>query len=287
MPYPATIGLFGQFSTSPTPRTIPLLWAWGVHLNFQGLLAPLAITRPFGPTPLIMESKASTAHGGHKPQVGPPEPILAPKLNGPKNGQKDPRFKIGREPPSATFQPLASGDHQRPPAQIQQDLPPIQRKDSPSPMYSIPRIQAWCIYGIIYNYAPILLSNPMSMLSRPNYYFSNKVPKYITHFQSNSFQSFSLAICGSYQKTIKVPQPPGPAAVGLNFLFRIIPIVISRGYQSFNQFSRNQVLWYSLENSIGPYRLYSRNLYGLGPFGPIHSQSSILKMARSVWTQNS
>ncbi|MBW0505877.1 hypothetical protein O181_045592 [Austropuccinia psidii MF-1] len=35
---------------------------------------------------------------------------------------------------------------------------------------------------------------------------------------------------------------------------RIIPRAILRGYSSFNQFSRNQVLQYSLDNSIGPYR---------------------------------
>ncbi|MBW0488211.1 hypothetical protein O181_027926 [Austropuccinia psidii MF-1] len=35
---------------------------------------------------------------------------------------------------------------------------------------------------------------------------------------------------------------------------RIIPSAILRGYASFNQFSRQQVLQYSLDNSIGPYR---------------------------------
>ncbi|MBW0489935.1 hypothetical protein O181_029650 [Austropuccinia psidii MF-1] len=35
---------------------------------------------------------------GPKPQVSPPEPILASNLNIPKNGQKDPRTKIGQEP---------------------------------------------------------------------------------------------------------------------------------------------------------------------------------------------
>ncbi|MBW0555866.1 hypothetical protein O181_095581 [Austropuccinia psidii MF-1] len=39
--------------------------------------------------------------------------------------------------------------------------------------------------------------------------------------------------------------------------FRIIPRAILRGYSSFNQFSRQQVLKYSLDNSIGPYRQQS------------------------------
>ncbi|MBW0485281.1 hypothetical protein O181_024996 [Austropuccinia psidii MF-1] len=38
----------------------------------------------------------------------------------------------------------------------------------------------------------------------------------------------------------------------------------------FNQLSRNQVFQYFLDNSIGPYRRQSINLYALGPIGPIH-----------------
>ncbi|MBW0549523.1 hypothetical protein O181_089238 [Austropuccinia psidii MF-1] len=38
----------------------------------------------------------------------------------------------------------------------------------------------------------------------------------------------------------------------------------------FNQFSRHQLFQYSLDNSIGPYRRQSINLYALGPIGPIH-----------------
>ncbi|MBW0531096.1 hypothetical protein O181_070811 [Austropuccinia psidii MF-1] len=39
------------------------------------------------------------------------------------------------------------------------------------------------------------------------------------------------------------------------FLFRIISRKISRGYQASNNLSRHQLLLYSLDNSIGPYRL--------------------------------
>ncbi|MBW0462168.1 hypothetical protein O181_001883 [Austropuccinia psidii MF-1] len=45
------------------------------------------------------------------------------------------------------------------------------------------RIQAWCIYGIIYHHAPFLLRNPMVILSVPNYVFLINVPKFITHFK--------------------------------------------------------------------------------------------------------
>ncbi|MBW0550399.1 hypothetical protein O181_090114 [Austropuccinia psidii MF-1] len=95
-------------------------------------------------------------------QMGPPEPILAPNLTSPRNGQKDPRTQIGH------IHPLAFGNHQRPPAQAQQALPSFQGKDSPSPMHSIPWIQEWCIYGIIYHYEPIYLRNQMVMISGPN-----------------------------------------------------------------------------------------------------------------------
>ncbi|MBW0526436.1 hypothetical protein O181_066151 [Austropuccinia psidii MF-1] len=106
---------------------------------------------------------------GPKPQVDLPEPILSPNLISPKNGQKDPRTQIGQESCIVHFQPLASGNHQRPPDQAQQAFSSIQAKESPSPMYSVPRIQEWCIYGIIYHYAQILFSNPKVMVSGPNY----------------------------------------------------------------------------------------------------------------------
>ncbi|MBW0571989.1 hypothetical protein O181_111704 [Austropuccinia psidii MF-1] len=43
-------------------------------------------------------------------------------------------------------------------------------------MHSILKDQEWCIYGIIYHYAPFLLNNPMETLSGPNYVIPNQVP---------------------------------------------------------------------------------------------------------------
>ncbi|MBW0461558.1 hypothetical protein O181_001273 [Austropuccinia psidii MF-1] len=77
----------------------------------------------------------------------------------------------------------------------------------------------------------------------------------ITNFEGGLFSYSVWKFPGGYQKTIQEPQPPGPAGVGLYFLVRIIPRVISRVYQSLNQFSRHQVLHYSLDNLIGTYRL--------------------------------
>ncbi|MBW0570275.1 hypothetical protein O181_109990 [Austropuccinia psidii MF-1] len=77
----------------------------GQYLCFgpEGSLAPLAITRAFGPTPLIMGSMApfglhpmrSRGHStipqvqvGLKPQVDPHEPNFDPKISTIQNGQK-------------------------------------------------------------------------------------------------------------------------------------------------------------------------------------------------------
>ncbi|MBW0487461.1 hypothetical protein O181_027176 [Austropuccinia psidii MF-1] len=93
----------------------------------KGHLGPLRSVRALGPFwPKSNEAKRGQGENS-------PEPILAPNLNNPKNGQKDPRTQI------VHFQLLASGDYQSPPAQVQQGSPSIQQKTSPSPMYSVPK----------------------------------------------------------------------------------------------------------------------------------------------------
>ncbi|MBW0506630.1 hypothetical protein O181_046345 [Austropuccinia psidii MF-1] len=56
------------------------------------------------------------------------------------------------------------------------DSPPVQGKTSLASMRSVLKSQKWCIYGIIYHYAPFLLSNPMMTFSGPNYVIPNQVP---------------------------------------------------------------------------------------------------------------
>ncbi|MBW0462536.1 hypothetical protein O181_002251 [Austropuccinia psidii MF-1] len=72
---------------------------------------------------------------------------------------------------------MASGNHQRPPDQLQARIPLQFRGRFLLPQF-IPysRIQEWCIYGIIYHYAPFFLSNPIVTFSGPNYMIPNKVP---------------------------------------------------------------------------------------------------------------
>ncbi|MBW0538314.1 hypothetical protein O181_078029 [Austropuccinia psidii MF-1] len=160
------------------------------------------LTGPFGP---IRPPIASMSY------VDQPEPILAPDLISPKNGHKDPRTQIGH------FQPLASGNHQRPPAQAQKSFPSIKGKDSPSPMYSVPRIQEWCIYGIIYHYAPIFLINPMVMVSGPNYAISNKVPKSITHFRGSIFGNSVFQSLAATRAPFKDPNHLALQELGCTF----------------------------------------------------------------------
>ncbi|MBW0500496.1 hypothetical protein O181_040211 [Austropuccinia psidii MF-1] len=86
--------------------------AQGPYTAYRGTLRPLLAQKgPRGPTTYLQ------GQVGPKPQVGPPEPILAPNPTSPTNGQKDPRTQIGH------FQPLAFGNHQRPPDQDQEGFP--------------------------------------------------------------------------------------------------------------------------------------------------------------------
>ncbi|MBW0462006.1 hypothetical protein O181_001721 [Austropuccinia psidii MF-1] len=153
--------------------------------------------------------------------------------------------------------------------------------------------QGWYIYGIIYHCVPFFLSNQMVMVSGTNYVIPTPVLKSITHFKW-------ILLSHSVSNPWRLPQDHSrtpttcPCRSWVVLCLRILPRAIPRGYQPFNQSSRHQVLQYSLDNSIGPYRLYFKKAVWRWPFWanshsavgiPLHS--SILKMARSVLTQNS
>ncbi|MBW0501239.1 hypothetical protein O181_040954 [Austropuccinia psidii MF-1] len=193
-PYPA------QLQPHQPPGLYICFWDWGVLSVFQG-------SKPL----LAQSNEAKRGQTGQttspKPQVGPPEPVFDHGLHSTNLGQEL------KEPP------VASGNPQRPPAQLKSTLPPNSRERFPIPPctpYS--RMQEWFIYGIIYHYAPFLLRNPMVMLSGPNYMIPNQGPKIHHQFQRRTLQLISLEIHGSYQKTISGPQPPGPLGVGLAIL---------------------------------------------------------------------
>ncbi|MBW0557091.1 hypothetical protein O181_096806 [Austropuccinia psidii MF-1] len=140
--------------------------------------------------------------------------------------------KLTKDQLWATIQPMASGNHQRPPAQLQEMIPLSFRGRiflSQCTPYS--RMQEWCIYDIIYHSAPVLLSNPMVKLSGPNYVIPNQGPN-PSPISKEDLSAFSVwQFPGGYQKTMQGPQPPGPAGVGLSFLIRTILRAIFRGYK--------------------------------------------------------
>ncbi|MBW0510189.1 hypothetical protein O181_049904 [Austropuccinia psidii MF-1] len=166
---------------------------------------------------------------------------------------------------------MASGNPQRPPAQLKSTPPLSSRGRFPIPPctpYS--RMQEWCIYGIIYHYASFLLSNPMVTFSGPNSMIQNQGSKIHHQSQRRTFQLISLAIDGSYKETIPGPQPPGSAGVGLEILSGLFLGPFSevihhsmsfQGRRYFNTPWTSQVVHKGSNQSC---------LYVLGPIGPIH-----------------
>ncbi|MBW0491822.1 hypothetical protein O181_031537 [Austropuccinia psidii MF-1] len=145
------------------------------------------------------------------------------------------------------------------------DSPPVQGKTSLPSMHSILKDQEWCIYGIIYHYAPFSLRNQMVTLSGPSYMIPNEVPKSITIFKGGLLSYSVWQFLGGYQKTIPGPQPPGPAVVGLSILTRTILRVILRGNQSYSIIVKASSTQNSLDNSIGAYRYSSHTRPAINP----------------------
>ncbi|MBW0561278.1 hypothetical protein O181_100993 [Austropuccinia psidii MF-1] len=102
---------------------------------------------------------------GPKKHVGLPEPAFDPKWPKTTSGPK-----LAIKSVHGLWQP--SGATRSAPSKYS---PPVQRNTSRSSIHSILKDQEWCIYGIIYHYAPFLLRNPMVTLSGPNYVIPNQV----------------------------------------------------------------------------------------------------------------
>ncbi|MBW0578683.1 hypothetical protein O181_118398 [Austropuccinia psidii MF-1] len=149
------------------------------------------------------------------------------------------------------------------------------------------RLQEWCIYGIIYHYAPFLLSNSMVMLSGPKSRSQNPKPiskeDFSTHQSGNPWQQSEdhsrIPItwrCRSW--------------VGNSFM--IIPRAIIRGYKLFQSAVKEssisiilgQLNW-SIQAAINqPVCIWPNWANSYSTVG-IQSHSSNFKMARSVLTQ--
>ncbi|MBW0527269.1 hypothetical protein O181_066984 [Austropuccinia psidii MF-1] len=189
---------------------------------------------------------------------------------------------------SLKTQAMASGNHQRLPANFNERIIlKIRETSGPTQWTQVCGNQEWCIYGIIYHYAPFSLSNSMVMFSRLHYTISNKVPK---------------ANCPSLRKA-SVPHFYNPWRLPEDRLRIPAPWLSSCWYFTSGLFKglfkevvdhqdSFQGIKHSLDNSTILYRMYSGNLYGIDPFGPIHiplwefkPHSLNFKMARSVLTQ--
>ncbi|MBW0533049.1 hypothetical protein O181_072764 [Austropuccinia psidii MF-1] len=138
---------------------------------------------------------------------------------------------------------MASGKPQRPPAQLKPTLPLNSRGRFPIPPctpYS--RMQEWCIYGIIYHYAPFLLSNPMVTFSGPSTMILKSKyqnPSPILKEDSSAHQSGNpWRLSEDHFRT----PTTWPCRSWVGNSLRIIPRAILRGCSSFNQLSRQQVL---------------------------------------------
>ncbi|MBW0576565.1 hypothetical protein O181_116280 [Austropuccinia psidii MF-1] len=104
---------------------------------------------------------------------------------------------FGHGPPWTILPAMASGNHQRQPDQLSKHFPQLKGNSFIPPCTPYPRLQEWCIYGIIYYYAPFLLSNSMVTFSGPNSTIPNQGPKiqhpfskedYLTHQSGNPWR---------------------------------------------------------------------------------------------------
>ncbi|MBW0571941.1 hypothetical protein O181_111656 [Austropuccinia psidii MF-1] len=119
---------------------------------------------PFWPNPMRAKGASQL---GPKPQLGPPETFLATTPLDPKMTKNlmDTILAINPVGPDLAM------DHQISSVCLS---PQLQGFSSFPSYHPYSRLQAWCIYGIIYHYAPFLLSNPMVTFSGPNSTFPNQ-----------------------------------------------------------------------------------------------------------------
>ncbi|MBW0501374.1 hypothetical protein O181_041089 [Austropuccinia psidii MF-1] len=141
--------------------------------------------------------------------------IFFPKI------QEDPKLV---QLPKAPRMAIASGNHQRPPVTFNKGVPlKIRETSGPAQWTQVSRHQEWCIYGILYHYAPFFLRNSMVKLSGLHYSISNQGSKPITHFEGR-LQLVIITINGSDQKIIW-----GPQLLGFPAISYVIPKVFPQG----------------------------------------------------------
>ncbi|MBW0535856.1 hypothetical protein O181_075571 [Austropuccinia psidii MF-1] len=119
-----------------------------------------------------------------KPQLGPPEPNLASNLIKPKMAINHHRTHFGPQSSWTTFQPMAFGNHQRPPDQRSSSFPLTLR--GILPILHAPHTQG-CrsgAYMVLYTIMRHFCSAIQLMtFSGPNSIFPNQGPKIQRPFQ--------------------------------------------------------------------------------------------------------
>ncbi|MBW0478512.1 hypothetical protein O181_018227 [Austropuccinia psidii MF-1] len=137
---------------------------------------------------------------------------------------------------------MASGNHQRPPSQLQSRIPLKFRGRLPFSIH--PVLKDPGVVHIWYNIplCTIFAQKSNGDIFRTKLHDSKSSTQYITNFEGGFFSYSVWQFPGGYQKTIQGPQPPGPAGVGLSICIRTILREILRGHHSFQSLSRHQVL---------------------------------------------
>ncbi|MBW0477917.1 hypothetical protein O181_017632 [Austropuccinia psidii MF-1] len=149
---------------------------------------------------------------GSKPQVCPPEPILAQISTIPKMAKNHILDNFNPWPLETTR------GHQ---LRSSKASPQFRGRTLLHQCTPYQMIQEGCIYGIIYHYAPILLRNPMEMLSGPNYVFTIQVPKSITHFKGGLFSHSVLQSLAGTQRPFEDPNHLALQELGCIFFSRV------------------------------------------------------------------
>ncbi|MBW0475710.1 hypothetical protein O181_015425 [Austropuccinia psidii MF-1] len=150
---------------------------------------------------------------------------------------------------------MAFGNHQRPPAQLQDRIPLKLRGRLFLPQcipYS--RMQEWCIYGIIYHYAPFFSQKSNGDTSRTKLHDSKSSTHLITNFRRRTFQLFSMAISWWL--------PEDHSRTPSTWPCRSLVVNSHKDYSKGNsqRLSFISIIFkassthHSLDNSIGPYR---------------------------------
>ncbi|MBW0496666.1 hypothetical protein O181_036381 [Austropuccinia psidii MF-1] len=159
------------------------------------------------------------------------------------------RTHSGKEPPWTTFQPMASGNHQRPQDKLSNSSPQLKGDFSHSSMHPVLKVA-----GVVHIWYYIPLCTTFSQQFNGNIFrtkFHDSKPTPILKEESSAHQSGNpWRLSEDYLRT----PTTWTCRSWVENYFRITPRAILRGYSSLNQLSRKKELQYSLDNLIGPYR---------------------------------